>query len=66
MICKHPETNTYFIYKFIDKNTVEISNGNFNKNITYENWLNDFFIVDKLRHKLMPYELTNIDSIEID
>ncbi len=66
MICKHSESNKYFIYKFIDKNTVEISNGNFSKNITYESWLNNFFIVDKLRSKLMPYELVNINSIEID
>ena len=66
MICKHSESNTYFIYKFIDKNTVEISNGNFNKNITYESWLNNFFIVDKWRDKLMPYELININSIKID
>ena len=66
MICKHSENNTYFIYKFIDKNTVEISNGNFRKNITYENWLNDFFIVDKLRDQLRPYELTDINSIKID
>ena len=66
MICKHSESNKYFIYKFIGKNTVEISNGNFSKNITYESWLNNFFIVDKLRSKLMPYELININSIEID
>ena len=66
MICKLLESNKYFIYKFIDKNTVEISNGNFSKNITYESWLNNFFIIDKWRSKLMPYELININSIEID
>ena len=66
MICKHLESNKYFIYKFIDKNTVEISNGNFSKNITYESWLNNFFIIDKWSSKLMPYELLNINSIAID
>lgn len=66
MICKHSDSGIYFIYKFVDKNTVEISNGDFSKNISYENWINDFFIIDKWRDILRDYEITNVSEIKVD
>jgi len=50
MICKQIETGKYFNYRFLNKDEVEIDDfDGFVKKLTYESWLNDYFIVDKWR-----------------
>ena len=51
MICKQIETGKYFNYRFLNNKEVEIDDSDgFIKKLTYESWLNDYFIIDKWRY----------------
>ena len=46
MICRNKNTNIDYNYSFIGDD-VELSNMKENFKISYNDWLNDYFIIDK-------------------
>lgn len=53
MICKSDLNGMYFNYKFIEEGVVELTNNILKQPllIKYEDWVNDYYIIDKLNWK---------------
>lgn len=49
MICRNILTKVDYNYKFIDKETVELSNVDKTEIINYKDWCKDYLIIDKWR-----------------
>lgn len=51
MICRNESSGVLFNYKFVEEGMVELSNNELEqpKLVKYEDWCNEYYIVDKWR-----------------
>lgn len=47
MICRSWETKKDYNYKFIEDNKLELENDEDIFTVSYEDWLNEYYIIDK-------------------